>query len=106
VNSHALYSSRRRSGSRFNVNPMLLRVSHSTTAGNLACRSGFEERTGTRTVTEGLGSVAALSRIPRERSVNFASRTHAAPHSASISASPPLSLVAFAALDTVGCVKH
>jgi hypothetical protein len=51
-------------GSRFNVNPILLGVSHSPTAGHLAWRSGFVERTGTRTVTEGLGSVAALTRIP------------------------------------------
>ncbi len=59
------YSTRRGGGGKsHHVNPILLGVSHSTTAGNLACRSGFVERTGTRTVTEGLGSVAALTRIP------------------------------------------
>ena len=50
-------------GRRFNVNPILLGLSHSPTAGNLACRSGFVERAGTRTVAERLGSVAALTRI-------------------------------------------
>jgi hypothetical protein len=50
-------------GSRFNVNPVLLGVSHTPTAGNLACRSGFVERAGTRTVTKGLGSIAALTQI-------------------------------------------
>jgi hypothetical protein len=51
-------------GSRFKVNPVLFGVSHSATARNLACRSGFVERAGTRTVAERLGSVAALTRIP------------------------------------------
>jgi hypothetical protein len=51
-------------GSRINVNPVLLGVSHSPAAGNHACRSGFVERAGTRTVAERLGSVAALTRIP------------------------------------------
>jgi hypothetical protein len=51
-------------GSRFNVDPVLLGVIHSPTAGNLAWRSGFVERAGTRTVAKRLGSVAPARRIP------------------------------------------
>src|ERR1019366_8422426 len=46
------------------VNPVLLRVGHSAATGNRAHRSGLVERAGKRTVAEGLGSVAAPSRIP------------------------------------------
>jgi hypothetical protein len=46
------------------VNPVLLRVGHSAATGNRARRSGLVERAGKRTVAEGLGSVAAPSRIP------------------------------------------
>jgi hypothetical protein len=46
------------------VNPILFRVGHATTSGNLSCRPRAVERTRTRTVTECLGSVAALTRIP------------------------------------------
>jgi len=49
-------------GSRFNVNPILLGVCHSQPAGTLACRSGFVERAGTRTVAERLDSSVALER--------------------------------------------
>jgi hypothetical protein len=51
-------------GSCLIVNPVLLRVSHSMTAGNLTCRPRFVERTRTRTVAKCLGSVAAQTRIP------------------------------------------
>ena len=51
-------------GSRINANPVLLRVTHSMTTGNLAWRSRFVEGAGTRTVAECLGSVAAFTRIP------------------------------------------
>ena len=50
------------------------------TARDLACRSGFVERTRTRTVTEGLGSVAALTRIPLID--NHLDRHLASPHTA------------------------
>src|SRR5205807_5130382 len=46
------------------VNPVLFRVTHSMTAGNLACRSGLVDGTRTGSIAEGLGSVAALARIP------------------------------------------
>jgi hypothetical protein len=50
------------------------------TAGNLAGRSGFVERTGNRTVAERLGSVAALARIPLIN--NHIDRHLASPHAA------------------------
>src|ERR1700682_5260894 len=46
------------------INPILFRVCHAATSGNLACWSGLVERTGKRTLAECLGSVAALTRIP------------------------------------------
>ena len=46
------------------VNPVFFNVSHPITAGNFACRSRLVERTRTRPVAEGFGSVAALIRIP------------------------------------------
>ena len=50
------------------------------TAGNLACRPGFVERTRTRTVAECLGPVAAQTRIPLIN--NHLDRHLAPPHAA------------------------
>jgi hypothetical protein len=50
--------------SRFIVNPVLLRVAHSTAAGNGARRSRRVKRARKGTVAEGLGSVATPTRFP------------------------------------------
>ena len=61
----AFYSSGRRWEFASSSTQSLFRVDHSrVAAGNRARRSGLIERAGTRTVTEGLGSVAAPIRIP------------------------------------------
>jgi len=49
---------------RFVVNPVFLGVGHFTATGYRARRSGLVKRARKRTVTEGLASVAAPTRIP------------------------------------------
>jgi hypothetical protein len=79
-------SSSRRCEVASSSTPVLLRVDHSTAAaGNPARRSGLVERASTRTVTEGLGSVVAPTRIPL---IN----NHVDRHPASPDATPALLL--------------
>src|SRR5260370_26056496 len=46
------------------IHPVILCVTHSMTAGDLALRAGSVERTGARAVAESLSAVTALARVP------------------------------------------